>query len=99
MATRGAVSSMNSKSISFGKSLEASNIGNNYKHLLSGISSLLEESRKASARSVNAILTATYWEIGRRIVEFEQRRFNKALWERIFQEESVSDKVVLFDVS
>ena len=25
-----------------------------------------------SARSVNSILTATYWEIGRRIVEFEQ---------------------------
>ena len=24
------------------------------------------------ARAVNAIMTATYWEIGRRIVEFEQ---------------------------
>ena len=29
-------------------------------------------SRRASARSVNAIMTATYWEIGRRIVECEQ---------------------------
>jgi len=33
---------------------------------------LLEEARRQSARSVNAILTATYWEIGRRIVEFQQ---------------------------
>ena len=28
--------------------------------------------RRASARTVNAFMTATYWEIGRRIVEFEQ---------------------------
>ena len=32
----------------------------------------LERARRMSARSVNSILTATYWEIGRRIVEFEQ---------------------------
>lgn len=37
-----------------------------------GISTLLDESRRQAARSVNAILTATYWEIGRRIVEFVQ---------------------------
>ena len=28
--------------------------------------------RRSSARAVNALMTATYWEIGRRIVEFEQ---------------------------
>lgn len=37
------------------------------------IAALLEEARHQAARSVNAILTATYWEIGRRIVEFEQK--------------------------
>lgn len=36
------------------------------------IVSLLEAARRAAARSVNALMTATYWEIGRRIVEFEQ---------------------------
>lgn len=36
------------------------------------ISELLEESRRTTARTINRILTATYWEIGRRIVEFEQ---------------------------
>ncbi|NMG17052.1 PDDEXK nuclease domain-containing protein [Aromatoleum bremense] len=36
------------------------------------IVALLETARRAAARSVNALMTATYWEIGRCIVEFEQ---------------------------
>ena len=32
----------------------------------------MESTRTAAARSVNALMTAAYWEIGRRIVEFEQ---------------------------
>ena len=36
------------------------------------IEGLLAEARRQAVRSVNAVLTATYWEIGRRIVEFEQ---------------------------
>jgi hypothetical protein len=43
-----------------------------YDGLLSGISELLELARRGTARAVNSILTATYWEIGRRIVEYEQ---------------------------
>jgi predicted nuclease of restriction endonuclease-like (RecB) superfamily len=43
-----------------------------YFHLLSDIAGLLEQARRCAARSVNALLTTTYWEIGRRIVEFEQ---------------------------
>lgn len=36
------------------------------------IVALLEATRHAAARSVNTLMTASYWEIGRRIVEFEQ---------------------------
>lgn len=43
-----------------------------YADLLGGLTKLLEEARRASVRSVNAVMTATYWEIGRRIVEYEQ---------------------------
>ncbi len=43
-----------------------------YDGLLSGMVSVIEEARRVSARSVNAIITATYWEMGRRIVENEQ---------------------------
>ena len=44
-----------------------------YGDLLGGIAGVLEAARRTSARTVNAIMTATYWEIGRRIVEYEQR--------------------------
>jgi predicted nuclease of restriction endonuclease-like (RecB) superfamily len=43
-----------------------------YDSVLSGMVELLAAARRASARTVNAIMTATYWEMGRRIVEFEQ---------------------------
>ena len=36
------------------------------------IVALLEAARRAASRSVNTLMTATYWEVGRRIVEFEQ---------------------------
>lgn len=43
-----------------------------YSAILSEVSALLAVARRVSARSVNAVMTATYWEVGRRIVEFEQ---------------------------
>lgn len=45
---------------------------NNYKNLISDISCILAQSRKIAYQAVNAILTTTYWQIGRQIVEFEQ---------------------------
>jgi predicted nuclease of restriction endonuclease-like (RecB) superfamily len=44
----------------------------NYAGLLFRISALLEQGRRATVRTTNAILAATYWEIGRQIVEHEQ---------------------------
>src|SRR5438105_6717589 len=43
-----------------------------YHGLVSGITELLDQARGATVRAVNGILTATYWEVGRRIVEYEQ---------------------------
>lgn len=43
-----------------------------YGGLLSNVSELLEQARRTSARAVNAVMTATYWQVGQRIVEFEQ---------------------------
>ncbi len=43
-----------------------------YGDVHTGIVDLLEAARRAAVRSVNALMTASYWEIGRRIVEFEQ---------------------------
>lgn len=44
-----------------------------YDALLSQIVSLLDTARRTSGRAVNHIITSTYWEIGRRIVEHEQK--------------------------
>jgi predicted nuclease of restriction endonuclease-like (RecB) superfamily len=59
-----------------------------YERFASDIRRLLEDARSRAARSVNAILTATYWEIGRRIVEREQKgaeraAYGEALLERL----------------
>jgi predicted nuclease of restriction endonuclease-like (RecB) superfamily len=51
-----------------------------YSGLVGGIGELLEIARRASARAVNAFMTATYWEVGRRIVEFEQSGETRAAY-------------------
>src|SRR5512135_3915249 len=43
-----------------------------YEEILSAISALLEAARRSAAKAVNSFMTATYWEIGRRIVVSEQ---------------------------
>jgi hypothetical protein len=49
-----------------------------YSDVRSGIVDLLKTARALSARSINAVMTATYWEIGRRIVESEMRGEKRA---------------------
>ena len=49
-----------------------------YAGIHSGIVELLGAARQAAARSVNALMTASYWEIGRRIVEAEQQGKRRA---------------------
>ena len=46
--------------------------------MLDRVVCLIDEARRISARSVNALMTATYWFIGRHIVEFEQAGKSKA---------------------
>ena len=48
-------------------------IPDNYNSIRAEIVELLKAARSAAARNVNSIMTATYWEIGRRIVEQELR--------------------------
>ena len=62
-----------------------------YGDIHTGIVELLEVARRAAARSVNALMTASYWEIGRRIVEYEQggtgrARYGEALIKRLAED-------------
>ncbi|MBI1249372.1 DUF1016 family protein [bacterium] len=54
------------------KKTSESAVGEGYSDVLESMVNLLESARRLSARAVNSIMTATYWEIGRRIVELEQ---------------------------
>ena len=47
-------------------------IPENYKNIRAEIVELLNDARRTVARTVNALMTATYWEIGRRIVQSKQ---------------------------
>lgn len=61
---------------------------NQYTDLISRIGDLLQAGRQKAAQSVNTILVQTYWEIGRHIVEYEQKgnvraEYGTQLFERL----------------
>lgn len=43
-----------------------------YESIFGDVAEIIEVARRSAARSVNSIMTAAYWLIGRRVVEFEQ---------------------------
>src|SRR3989338_3862083 len=49
-----------------------------YSSLITEIGFLLEQGRKNAYQAVNTILVKTYWEIGKRIVEYEQEGKERA---------------------
>jgi len=53
-------------------------IGSGYDPFYQGIVELLEGVRRQAGRAINSLLTSSYWEIGRRIVEEEQHGESKA---------------------
>ncbi len=61
-----------------------------YDELVGGIALTLESGRGQAAWTVNSITSAVYWEIGRRIVEFEQAGQKRADYgERIIEQLSI----------
>jgi hypothetical protein len=67
--------------------------------VVSDVVRLLDVARRSSARSVNAILTSTYWAIGRRIVEEEQQgsaraRYGEELLKRLGEAAAPRGKIV-----
>lgn len=63
-------------------------VNSKYKQLLSQIGTLLEEGRRQSFKAVDNIFVKTYWNIGLRIIEHEQKglalaEYEKALIKRL----------------
>ena len=50
----------------------------NYETVRAGIVDLLHAARSAAARNINSLMSATYWEIGRRIIHSEQQGKTRA---------------------
>lgn len=59
---------------------KASAVPAGYLEVRIGIVELLNVARQAAARNVNALMTASYWEIGRRIVQAEQKGKRRAAY-------------------
>ncbi len=53
-------------------------ITNHYKQMLDNIGIILEEGRKQAYSAVNNVLVKNYWEIGKEIIEYEQKGKEKA---------------------
>jgi hypothetical protein len=60
-----------------------------YEVVHGGIVDLLQSARVAAARSVNALMTASYWEIGRRIAGAEQKSRSDVYGKQLIQQLSV----------
>ena len=62
-----------------------------YRAVFGDVSKIIDAARESAVRSVNAAMTAAYWLIGRRIVEFEQSgeeraEYGAALIERLAED-------------
>jgi len=68
--------------------IKTGNLDVQYESIFGDVSKIIEAARRQAARSVNSIMTAAYWLIGRRVVEFEQSgkkraEYGTALIERL----------------
>lgn len=62
-----------------------------YESMLQEVLHFIETTRRSAARSINTVMTAAYWMIGRRIVEQEQQggtraRYGKFLLKRLSED-------------
>ncbi len=67
-----------------------------YDAILFELVTLLDGTRRISARAVNAVMTATYWEVGRRIVEFEQGGEQRAAYGEALVKKLAADLTARF---
>ena len=67
-----------------------------YRAVFGDVSNIIDAARDSAARSVNAAMTAAYWLIGRRMVEFEQSGEDRAEYGAALVERLAEDLTVRF---
>jgi len=55
-----------------------SNISTTDKRFFAGIAKLLSDARHTAKKAINFVMVSTYWQIGRRIIEQEQKGKKRA---------------------
>ena len=68
-----------------------------YEAVFGDVSKIIDAARESAVRSVNAAMTAAYWLIGRRIVEFEQSGEERAEYAAALIERLAEDLTGRFD--
>ena len=68
-----------------------------YQTVFGDVSKIIDAARESAVRSVNAAMTAAYWLIGRRIVEFEQSGEERAEYGAALIERLAEDLTGRFD--
>lgn len=63
----------------------------NYSSLITDLAYLIEQGRKAAVRYVNTALSVTYWFVGKRIVQFEQKGKERAQYGESLLDKLASD--------
>ena len=67
-----------------------------YRSVFGEVSGIIDAARRSAARSVNAVMTAAYWRIGRHIVEFEQSGEERAAYGTALVERLATDMTQRF---
>lgn len=67
-----------------------------YEAIFGDVSRIVDAARRSAARSVNAVVTAAKWMIGRRIVEFEQSGEKRAVYGTALVERLAADMTQRF---
>ena len=56
-----------------------------YQAIFGDVSKIIDAARRSAAQSVNAIMTAAYWRIGQRIIEFERSGEKRAKYAELIK--------------
>ena len=78
------------------KTATTGGLGAPYRAVFGDVSKIIDAARESAARSVNAAMTAAYWLVGRRIVEFEQSGGERAEYGAALIERLAEDLTVRF---
>lgn len=76
--------------------IEQTVVSNDYANVHSNIIKLLESARLAAVRSVNSLMTACYWEVGKHIFEFEQNGEDRAIYGKELIKNLASELTIRF---